>query len=402
MQKKITKRVVDAATHADGWIWDTEVKGFGLRVSKGGVKSYLVGYRAGAGGRSAQKKRYTFGRHGSPWTPDEARTEAKRLLGQIADGHDPAAERKTKREASNLTELSKRFLSEHVEVKCKPRTVEEYRRLIELHVRPKLGNKSVPEITRDDIARFHQGLKNTPYQANRTLAVLGKMFEVAELWGICPDGSNPCRRIQKFPEKKRETSLTLEELSRLGIALSEYEGAPYAVAAIRLLTFTGARLNEILSLEWAWIDFERCVARLPDSKTGAKTIHLTPPAVEILKNLDREEKNPYVILGNKPGTHLVDLKRPWDAIREAAGLEHVRLHDLRHTFASVGVMAGMGLPIVGAILGHSQPQTTARYAHLAQDPVNEASAMIAKQIANAMGNAEQENYVVDINSAKGA
>jgi integrase len=172
-------------------------------------------------------------------------------------------------------------------------------------------------------------------------------------------------------------------LARLGDALAAYTGSPYAVAAVKLLVFTGARLGEVLGLRWEWIDFERGEARLPDSKTGAKTLHLPPPALAILAELPRLDGNPHVIAGAKEGAALVNLEKPWRAIRKAAGLDDVRLHDLRQAFASIAASSGMGLPIIGKMLGHTQAATTNRYAHLASDPVK-AAAAVAGKIAAAM------------------
>jgi integrase len=178
--------------------------------------------------------------------------------------------------------------------------------------------------------------------------------------------------------------LSAEELARLGDVLAGYDGSPYYAAAIKLLVFTGARLGEVLGLQWQWIDLERGEARLPDSKTGAKTLHLPPPALAVLAELPRVEGNPHVIVGAKPGAALVNLQKPWRAIRKAAGLDDVRNHDLRHSFASVAASGGMGLPIIGKMLGHTQAQTTQRYAHLASDPVKAAAATVANQIMAAM------------------
>jgi integrase len=192
-------------------------------------------------------------------------------------------------------------------------------------------------------------------------------------------------RVEKFAERKRERMLSPDELPRLGDALAGYDGSPYTVAAVKLLVFTGARLGEVLGLKWEWIDFGRGEARLPDSKTGAKTLHLPAPALAVLAKLPRLDGNPHVIAGHKEGAALVNLEKPWRAIREQAGLDDVRLHDLRHAFASVAASSGMGLPIIGKMLGHTQPATTARYAHLASDPVKAAAAAVAGKIAAVMG-----------------
>jgi integrase len=210
------------------------------------------------------------------------------------------------------------------------------------------------------------------------------MMNLAERWGMRPDGSNPCRHVEKFAERKRERMLSAEELGRLGGALADYNGSPYVVAAVKLLVFTGARLSEVLGLRWDWVDFSRGEARLPDSKTGAKTLHLPPPALAVLSALPRMDGNPHVICGRVEGAALVNLEKPWRQIRKSADLDGVRLHDLRHAFASVAASAGMGLPIIGKMLGHAQAATTARYAHLASDPVKAAAATVAGGIADAM------------------
>lgn len=433
MRGKITKRAVDAlmsaADGAEAMLWDSELKGFGVRAQKGGSKSYVLHYRAGVG-RGAPLRKLTIGRHGSPWTAETARKEAKRLLGLVENGADPAADKSARKEAPTLADLAERFLAEHAEAKRKASTAAEYRRLVYKIILPALGKRKVADVTRADITKLHHAHRAAPYQANRSLAVLSKMFTLAERWGLRFDNSNPCRHVEKFAEKKRERFLSPAELARLGEALAAHDGSPYAVAAVKLLVFTGARLGEVLGLKWEWIDFERGEARLPDSKTGAKTLHLPPPALAVLAELPRLEGNPYVIAGAKQGAALVDLEKPWrvirdrvtlgiwrdseheristlfselsgkldraptaDEVRKAAaerkialsiGLTDVRIHDLRHAFASVAASSGMGLPIIGKMLGHSQPATTARYAHLASDPVKAAAAATAGKIAAAM------------------
>ena len=321
---------------------------------------------------------------------ETARSEAKRLLGMVEGGADPAADKTARKEAPTVAELAERFLAEHAEAKRKGSTAAEYKRLLDKIILPALGTRKVADVTRADIAKLHHAHRAAPYQANRVLAVLSKMFNLAESWGLRPDGSNPCRHVEKFAERKRERMLSPAELARLGDALAAHDGSPYAVAAVKLLVFTGARLGEVLGLRWEWIDFERGEARLPDSKTGAKTLHLPPPALAVLAALPRVEGNPHVIVGHKHGAAMVNLEKPWRAIRGKAGLDDVRLHDLRHAFASVAASSGMGLPIIGKMLGHTQAATTHRYAHLASDPVKAAAAAVAGKIAAAMSGSSAE------------
>jgi hypothetical protein len=229
-----------AADGAEAVLWDSELKGFGARVQRGGAKSYVLHYRAG-GGRGAPLRKLTIGRHGSPWTPETARREAKTLLGMIEDGADPAADKMARREAPTIAELAERFLAEHAETKRKASTAAEYKRLLDKIILPALGNPKVADVTRAEIAKLHHANRAAPYQANRVLAVLSKMFNLAERWGLRPDGSNPCRHVEKFVERKRERMLSPAELARLGDALAAHDGSPYAVFPVKLLVFTGAR-----------------------------------------------------------------------------------------------------------------------------------------------------------------
>lgn len=386
---RLIKRAVDAVLPEakDVYLWDSDLAGFGLKVTPAGKKVYLVQYRLG--GRAGRVRRVTIGQHGSPWTVDAARREAQGILGDVAKGIDVAEARRLQKHidasAPTMAELSARFLSEHADAKRKPRTASEYRRLFLKLILPVMGDMRVADVSRQDVARFHHARRGTPGSANRAVSLLSKFFNLAEVWGYRPDGSNPCRHIEKYPERKRERFLSAVELARLGEALEGYSGSPYVVAAIKLLIFTGARLGEILGLRWEWIDLECGEVRLPDSKTGAKILHLPPPAVTVLQGIRRLEENPHVIVGGVPGAALVNLEKPWCAIRKVAGLEDVRLHDLRHSFASVAVSSGLGLPMIGKILGHTQVTTTARYAHLASDPVKAAAAMVADKISDAIG-----------------
>jgi integrase len=291
----ITKRTIDTAAPADRdrFIWDGEVKGFGVKVTPAGAKVYIVQYRTG--GRGSPTKRVTIGRHGTPWTPEQARREAKRILGEVAGGRDPGAARQAERVSLTMTALIRAFLAEHVEPKRKPRSVVEYRRLFHKLILPELGRKRVKDVTRLDVARLHHDLRSTPYQANRVLAVLSKLLNWAERYGYRSDGSNPCRHVEKYREHHRERFLSAAELGRLGEALRSCESddtvTPWVAAAIRLLIFTGARLSEILTARWSWVDLDAGTITLPDSKTGQKIIYLNAPALEFLAGLPRLEGN---------------------------------------------------------------------------------------------------------------
>ena len=379
---RLTKRLVDTAKaqETDYFLWDEEIPGFGLRVFATGKKSYLIQYR-----KDGRTRRVSFGRYGTI-TPEEARKKARELLVGVGDGQDPAEEIRQNRYAPTVAGLCERFMDEHVEGRCKPATRLEYSRLIELFIKPAFGNHKVAAITRADITRLHHDMRATPYQANRTLAALSKMFNLAEIWGLRTDGANPCRHVKKYRETKRERYLSAEELSRLGVVLGQVERegteSPSAIAAFRLLLLTGCRLREIQTMKWSYIQGNQL--HLPDSKTGAKRVYLGPPALHVLANIERQDDNDYVITGKVRGQHLTDLQPPWQRIRRRAGLEDVRIHDLRHSFASGAVMMGESLPMIGKLLGHSQVQTTARYAHLADDPVQAAASRISQNISNQM------------------
>ncbi len=258
---------------------------------------------------------------------------------------------------------------------------------LELFLNPFFAKQRVRSVKTADVAELHGSLSHIPYQANRMLGVLSKMMNLAETWGMRDKRSNPCEDIERYPERKRERFLSPKELQRLGQALTAVELSEtetiYAVAAFRILLLTGCRLSETQSLEWRHVDLDQKELRLPDSKTGAKTIHLGDAAVSLLKALPRVTGNPYVIAGKKEKAHLTDLQHPWRCIRKAAGLNDVRIHDLRHTFAS-GLLVGEGLAMIGKLLGHTQVQTTARYAHLASDPVKQAATRISDRLASAL------------------
>ena len=303
------------------------------------------------------------------------------------------------------------FLRLHVATKRKRRTGEEYERLLRLYVLPAIGARRVLDVRRTDIARMHGAMAATPRAANHALALVSAVWNWAARRDEVALADNPAKGIERYPEQGRERFLTSDELGRLGAALAEGETAgllyevdeakagakhapkadkrrvkldPFAVAAIRLLILTGARLREILDAQWSQVDLERGILFLLDSKTGRKPVYLSAAAQAVLAGLPRIKGNPHIIAGAKDGAPRADLKKPWAAVKRAAGLEGVRLHDLRHSFASVGAGASMGLPIIGKLLGHSQAATTARYAHLDADPLRRAVDTIGATISAAM------------------
>lgn len=379
---KITKRSVDALPPQSRELiaFDEEVKGFGIRVRPSGIKTYLVQYRSG--GRT---RRVKLGRYGVV-TADQARTHAKEILGAVARGNNPAQDIREHRRAATVATVCERLFRDHVVLHCKPNTQREYRRSIDLFIKPAIGAFKVVDVTRADMAQLHHQLRDRPFQANRTLGVLSKLFNLCEVWGLRPDGSNPCRHIKKYPEHRREVFLNSEELTRLGQAMAEAEAdgseSASAIAAFRLLILTGCRLSEIQTLKWAYISDG--YIKLPDSKTGPRRIPLPEAAANVLAALPHQPGNEYVIAGKLPGTHLTDLQPPWQRLRKKAGLEHVRIHDLRHTYASNAIMNGIDIVVVGRLLGHSQIQTTMRYAHLADEPVRKAAARVSGVLGQAL------------------
>ncbi len=407
---RLTKRVVEQtlAGPKPRFVWDSELRGFGVRVEPTGTKTFVLRYRPRASGPSGPKRFLTIGRFGV-LTADQARDKARSTLGTISMGHDPADEVATKKNELTFKTVVELFLKDHVAKKRKPRTYEDYESLLTLHALPLLGTRKISEITRADLSKIHAKMSDRPYRANRLLAVIGSLYSFAEGLGLVPEQRNPARRIEKYKEEGRERYLTSAELERFGATLVEAEtvGVPWQLspgkaaskhlpheenrvtllpvevtAAIRLLIFTGARLREVLSLRWEHIDVERGLLLLPDSKTGRKTIVLNRAALAVVAALPRS--GTFLIPGRTLDTQRSDLNRPWKLVSARAGLAGVRLHDLRHTFASVGAGSSLGLPIVGKLLGHSQPQTTARYAHLDADPIRRATNTIGDHLEEAL------------------
>ena len=381
--RTISNRMVAALkVGKDTVFWDRELTGFGVRVYPSGARVYVAQTR-GPGG----PKRVTVGRHGVI-SADQARQRAALIIARVKAGEEPIPAPMAPRTGPTVAEIAARYLEEHVAVRCKPATAEQCGRVIRKYILPELGDLPLAAVGRKHVTEMHYKLCDAPAMANKAVATCSRMFNQAEAWGLAPEGGNPCRFVVKYRERKRERFLTEGEFRRLGRLLSEAaaEGgmSARAAAAIRLLMLTGCRRNEILTLRWEDVDLDAGELHLRVSKTGAKTIPLDRPALEVLATAKRVEGNPYVITGTAEGAHLTDLQKPWRRVRKAAGLGDVRIHDLRHTFASEAVMGGESLPMVGRILGHTQAQTTARYAHLADDPLQKASERIASSLKQAM------------------
>jgi len=379
MSSRLTQSALKKMAPGD-LLWDGELKGFGARRQRGATTFCL---KCRVRGR---QRWYTIGRLGSPWTLESARREALRLLLCIADGDEPLT-RKDEKQPVTVRDGIEQFLEEHGP-KLKPKSLAEYARLCQVLILPKLGDLKLDEDMRREVGRMHAGAAATPRQANHALMVLSSFMSWAEKNQLRETGTNPCRGVRKFRENKRDRYLSGEELGRIGTVLDRRESAgaesPFSIAAVRLLILTGARLSEILTLKWSYVDIPRRQLRLPDSKTGAKVIRLNDAALTVLKAIPKVVGNAYVVVGDRPGGHIVNLQKPWRRIRREAGLEDVRLHDLRHSFASVAAELGGSLPMIGKLLGHKHPQTTARYAHLAEDPIDHLNDLIGGRIAAAL------------------
>jgi integrase len=388
---RLTKRIVDALAPSPAgavYAWDDQLSGFGVKVLPSGSRRYIVKYRIGSGGRQAPQRWLTLGAHGAI-TCDQARDMAQQALAAVARGEDPQGDRLAGRQAPTVADLWARYEGEQLPLKKASTAKDDRRRWREI-VEPQLGRMPVTAVSRADIDRLHKRLRETRYNANRVLSLLLRLFNVAEAWGWRAQGTNPCHHVERFKEESRERYLNADELVRLGTALDELISEeslwPEAAAAIRLLLLTGARLNEILTARWEWVDADRRTIELPDSKTGKKTIFLSTAAVQVLNELKRQRRDPespFLLPGRSKGKPLNNLAKSWRRVCERAEIRGARLHDLRHTAASVAVARGGSLPIIGRLLGHRNPQTTQRYAHVDVDP----ALAIADEIGDAIGGA---------------
>ncbi|MFO1125098.1 MAG: tyrosine-type recombinase/integrase [Methylocystis sp.] len=361
--------------------YDVDLSGFGVRVTAAGARSFVLNYRVGV-----RERRLTIGRW-PDWRVAAAREEARRLKRQIDVGEDPLADAEAERGAPTVADLCARFQSEHL-LKRRPATQRDYSAIIRREILPALKHKRVAEVTHSDIDALHRKIsKRAPYLANRVAAVCSRMFSLTIKWGWRAD--NPARGIERNQEDKRHRYLSPDELARLTEALAmlrDKQGANI----IRLLLLTGARRGEALAARWQDMDLGAGVWTKPGAATKQKTLHRVPlsaPARQLLSDLRARAAEDAVFVFPADGAtgHRAEIKKTWAACCKAAGLHDVRVHDLRHSFASYLASAGQSLPIIGALLGHSQPATTARYAHLLDDPLRRAADAAGATIQAALG-----------------
>jgi len=410
---KLTKTVVDGAPpRKKAYIlFDSQITGFGLRVFPTGTKTWILEYRANGGGRKEHKKKYTIGSI-KDFTADEARKQADKKRAEVVIGMDPQAQKASERSAITMKELSKLFVENLIKAKRSKNTMDGYEVALDVHILPAMGSMKADKVQKTDVEKLHNRLAATPYMANKVLAVISSMYSYGATMKHVSNKENPAEGIEKFKEFEKERFLTTEELIRLEetLVVAETVGlpwdineeaqskhlrkdnrvtaiSPYVTAAIRLLMLTGARLREILELEWAMVDLQSGVLKLSKSKSagsdsGKKDIILSQPAVEVIKRIKRIGR--YVIASDSAGTPeekpRADIKKPWARACRHANLEGVRIHDLRHTFASHGVNGGLGIAIVSRLLGHKNISTTMRYAHLENDALKQGVNRIGKRV----------------------
>ncbi len=379
---KLTKKVVERVKpdpERDLIVWDSALPGFGLRVYPSGRRKYVVQYRT----KENRQRRLAIGPHGV-LTAEKAREIARDILVAVSKGGDPAAEKRAAREAPTVRDLAQDYLDRHAIPNKRPASVADDRSMFDRTILPKLGQLKVAAVERRDIEALHNGLMSKPYSANRVLALLSKMFNLAVAWGWRAD--SPVKGIPRFQEDRRQRWLSADELQRLWTVLEQHANRR-AANAVKLMILTGARRGEVLSATWDEFDLERGRWTKPSHHTKQKRTEHVPlsgaaRALVSAMLAEADPQSPFLFPGEAPDKPLGDIKRFWERVCEAAGIEGVRLHDLRHTYASSLVSRGVSLHVVGRLLGHTQPQTTARYAHLDDDALREATdgfgAVIAK------------------------
>jgi integrase len=397
-------------------LWDSDVSGFGCRITAAGARSFILSYRVKGGPRTGTQRRHTIGSC-SDWSTVAARSEARRLRRWIDQGGDPVGEREHDRHAPTVSDLCDRYLTEHVEAKNKPRTRRENRRIVERIIKPRLGRLKVEAVEYEDVTRLHHDLWATPRQANLTVALLSKMFNLAERWRddsgqkLRALNSNPCKHIQRYPENARDRYPKPDELSRIGVAMRDMEAErklePEEADCIRILAFVGCRLSEGIDLDLADVDFRSGEWTLRDAKAGDRTMILGAPALAILASLGRTTGRAFVRKDGRPITAAM-IEKSWagekprpnrrqkgkPGIRDRAAVPDLRIHDLRHGVGTYAGAAGMNAFVVRDLLGHRSMAMTGRYVSKHIDPLRAAADAVSRQIAAAMNGPAAE--VVDL------
>lgn len=393
MRYRLTDRDIKKLSSPDTGnrlFFDTEVKELALRVTAAGTRAFVLCYRV-----HGRERRYTIGEFPT-WSTTAAREEARLLLREVDLGHDPLAGRRADREAPTITDLALRFKAEYLPRK-RESTRKHYGALIDKEILPRLGRLKVADVTHTDVDRLHRAMtaRGASYQANRTVAVLSRMLSLAIKWQYRPD--NPAKGIERNQEEKRTRYLSAPELVRLSEALAKHSNRQSA-NAVRLLLLTGARKGEVLSMRWADLDLQSGVWVKPSAHTKQKKEHRVPlsaPAMALLTGMKDSASSAYVFPGDTAEAYQKDIKRFWSTVCKWAAIDDARIHDVRHTYASILASSGASLPLIGALLGHTQPGTTARYTHLYDDPLRTATERVG-----AILGAEAKAEVVDLSHAR--
>lgn len=384
---KLTRTLVNSLKprEADYHVWDSELERFGVKVTPTGRKVYLIRYRLN--GRNCK---HTIAR-AADMPPEKARELARDKFAMIAKGVDPNRQRADSANAKTLGELRDTYMEEHANVRKKPDSAAGDAGLWRKHIIPHFGaDRRITDITRGDVSKLHARIKAAghPYAANRMLALLSKAFNLAIEWEWLPAGSNPCKGIKKFPEKRRERPVRLEELTAMGKALLKLEGERpdlwRGLNLIWLWLLTGARMNEIQRARWDWVDWDRRLLVLPDSKGGQKLINLPEPALERLRRLPSRDRSEFLFPGNKPKRPMVNARKTVAKVWQEAKLADLRIHDLRHVFGSVAGLTGAHIRIIADLLGHAQLSTTERYLHGVGSEAQRVASATAAKIHEAM------------------
>ena len=382
MAQRLSDRLVNSLpcpAKGNRVFYDTEIKGFGLRLTAAKARSFVLNYRI-----NGRERRYTIGAY-PDWSVAAAREEAKRLKRDVNKGFDPMGTRHIERAAPSVRDLGKRYMVEYA-VRKVDRARQDDLAILEKLVYPELGSLKIHDVRREDIDRLHQTISATrPIRANRMAQLLSKLFNLAIRWELRTD--NPVVGLRRNPEPKRTRYLSGDELQRLMQALADHPNQQSA-NVIRLLLLTGARRGEVLSATWDQFDLSGGIWTKPSAHTKQKKEHRVPLSAAARQLLSQIKENAdmsqYVFPGRVPREPLKEIRGFWASARRKAELDDFRIHDLRHTYASILASAGLSLPVIGALLGHTQPNTTARYSHLFDDPLREATERVGSLVSTAL------------------